>query len=99
MPQISNAILGVTIVLSVVFIPLAFMTGSVGVIYKQFSIAMAISIVFSGFLALSLTPALCATLLKPIHQAHVKKGFWVCSISFLKNLAGLRKEALKLACA
>lgn len=75
MPQISNAILGVTVVLSVVFIPLAFMTGSVGVIYKQFSIAMAISIIFSGFLALSLTPALCATLLKPINPSHVKNGF------------------------
>ena len=85
MPQISSAILGVTIVLSVVFIPLAFMTGSVGVIYKQFSVAMAISIIFSGFLALSLTPALCATLLKPTHTVQAKKGFLGLFNIFFKN--------------
>src|SRR5690606_32157232 len=56
--------------------PLAFMSGSVGVIYRQFSLSMATSILFSGFLALSLTPALCATLLKPIAAGHhEKKGF------------------------
>lgn len=77
MPQISGAILGITIVLSVVFIPLAFMSGSVGVIYKQFAVAMAISIIFSGFLALTFTPALCVTLLKPTPAGHIeKKGFF-----------------------
>ena len=85
MPQISSAILGVTVVLSVVFIPLSFMTGSVGVIYKQFSVAMAISIIFSGFLALSLTPALCATLLKPIDSNQVKKGFLGLFNKFFKS--------------
>jgi len=78
MPQISGAIVGITVVLSVVFLPLAFMSGSVGVIYEQFAVAMAISILFSGFLALSFTPALCATILKPIGKGHheEKRGFF-----------------------
>ncbi|MCK9512904.1 MAG: efflux RND transporter permease subunit [Pigmentiphaga sp.] len=77
MRQITGAIVGITLVLSAVFLPLAFMGGSVGVIYQQFAISMAVSILFSGFLALSLTPALCATLLKPLDpDAHgeEKKG-------------------------
>ncbi|MBC7204480.1 MAG: efflux RND transporter permease subunit, partial [Pusillimonas sp.] len=64
MPQISGAVVGMTLVLSTVFLPLAFMSGSVGIIYRQFAIAMAVSILFSGFLALSFTPALCGTILK-----------------------------------
>lgn len=76
MPQISGAILGVTIVLSVVFIPLAFMSGSVGVIYQQFAVAMAISIIFSGFLALTFTPALCATILKRPDKKRAARGFF-----------------------
>ncbi|HET8597621.1 MAG TPA: efflux RND transporter permease subunit [Castellaniella sp.] len=70
MPQISGAIVGITLVLTTVFLPLAFMSGSVGVIYRQFSVAMAVSILFSAFLALSFTPALCATILKPIPKGH-----------------------------
>ncbi|AKJ96687.1 acriflavine resistance protein B [Pseudomonas chlororaphis] len=66
MQQISGAIVGITLVLSAVFLPLAFMGGSVGVIYQQFAMTLSVSILFSGFLALSLTPALCATLLKPV---------------------------------
>ena len=79
MPQISGAILGITLVLSVVFLPLAFMSGSVGVIYRQFSVAMAVSIMFSGFLALTFTPALCVTLLKPIPKGQhgvERRGFF-----------------------
>ncbi|WP_312935341.1 efflux RND transporter permease subunit [Pseudomonas sp.] len=78
MGQISGAIIGITLVLVAVFLPMAFMSGSVGVIYQQFSVSMAVSILFSAFLALSLTPALCATLLKPIAQgeAHEKRGFF-----------------------
>ncbi len=78
MPQISGAIVGITLVLSSVFLPLAFMSGSVGVIYRQFAVTMAVSIMFSGFLALSFTPALCATLLKPISKGHhgEKRGFF-----------------------
>ena len=70
MSQISGAIVGITLVLSAVFLPLGFMPGSVGIIYRQFSLSMATSILFSGFLALSLTPALCATLLKPVPPGH-----------------------------
>ncbi|MDD1012621.1 efflux RND transporter permease subunit [Pseudomonas rubra] len=78
MSQISGAIVGITVVLVAVFLPMAFMQGSVGVIYQQFSVSMAVSILFSAFLALSLTPALCATLLKPIAQgSHQEKaGFF-----------------------
>ena len=77
MGQISGAIVGITLVLVAVFLPMAFMPGSVGVIYQQFSLAMAVSILFSAFLALSLTPALCATLLKPIESSHAqKRGFF-----------------------
>jgi multidrug efflux pump len=64
MGQISGAIIGVTVVLISVFVPLAFFSGSVGNIYRQFSAVMVSSIAFSAFLALSLTPALCATLLR-----------------------------------
>ncbi|WP_145192371.1 MULTISPECIES: efflux RND transporter permease subunit [unclassified Pseudomonas] len=78
MGQISGAIIGITLVLVAVFLPMAFMQGSVGVIYQQFSVSMAVSILFSAFLALSLTPALCATLLKPIDKGeqHQRKGFF-----------------------
>ncbi|WP_163018522.1 efflux RND transporter permease subunit, partial [Pseudomonas viridiflava] len=78
MGEISSAIIGITLVLTAVFIPMAFMPGSVGVIYQQFSISMAVAIVFSAFLALSLTPALCATLLKPIPAGShpEKRGFF-----------------------
>lgn len=67
MREITPAIIGITLVLTAVFIPMAFASGSVGVIYRQFTVSMAVSILFSAFLALTLTPALCATLLKP-HQ-------------------------------
>ena len=70
MGQISGAIIGITLVLIAVFVPMAFFPGSTGGIYRQFSVTLAISIFFSAFLALSLTPALCATFLKPIEQGH-----------------------------
>ncbi|WP_312154672.1 efflux RND transporter permease subunit, partial [Pseudomonas sp.] len=78
MGQISGAIVGITLVLVAVFLPMAFMKGSVGVIYQQFSVSMAVSILFSAFLALSLTPALCSTLLKPVAKGehHARKGFF-----------------------
>ncbi|MFS2153379.1 multidrug efflux RND transporter permease subunit [Rhizobium sp. Rhizsp42] len=74
MGQITGAILGITLVLSCVFIPMAFFPGSTGIIYRQFSLTMVVSILFSAFLALSLTPALCATFLKPIKGGHHQKG-------------------------
>ena len=78
MGQISGAIIGVTVVLISVFVPLAFFSGSIGNIYRQFSAVMVASIGFSAFLALSLTPALCATLLKPVEAGHhhEKRGFF-----------------------
>lgn len=73
MKQITGAIIGITLVLAAVFVPMAFFPGAVGVIYQQFSITMVVSILISGFLALSLTPALCATFLKPIKAGHHEK--------------------------
>ncbi|MFM9425725.1 multidrug efflux pump [Variovorax sp. GrIS 2.14] len=77
MGQISGAIIGVTVVLISVFVPLAFFAGSTGNIYRQFAAVMVASIGFSAFMALSLTPALCATLLKPVDEGHhEKRGFF-----------------------
>jgi len=78
MGQITGAIIGITLVLIAVFIPMAFFSGSVGNIYRQFSLSLVASMVFSATLALSLTPALCATLLKPVQAGHQfeKKGFF-----------------------
>lgn len=65
--EISGAIIAITLVMSAVFIPVAFMTGPVGIFYRQFSITMASSIVLSGIVALTLTPVLCAMILKNTH--------------------------------
>jgi multidrug efflux pump len=64
MGQIFGAIIAITLVLSAVFIPMAFFGGSVGVIYRQFSVTLILTMLFSALMALTLTPALCATLLK-----------------------------------
>ena len=76
MSQITGAIIGITLVLMAVFVPMAFFPGSVGIIYRQFSVTMVAAIGFSSLLALSLTPALCATLLKPVTagHGHARKG-------------------------
>ncbi|WP_110692756.1 multidrug efflux RND transporter permease subunit [Salinicola halophyticus] len=77
MREITGAIIGITLVLTAVFIPMAFGSGSVGVIYQQFTLSMAVAILFSAFLALTLTPALCATLLRPVGtEHHEKRGFF-----------------------
>ena len=78
MGQITGALIGITLVLTSVFIPMAFFGGSVGAIYRQFSLAMISSMLFSVFLAMSLTPALCASLLAPIPKGHhhAKRGFF-----------------------
>ena len=76
MSQIVGAIIGITLVLTSVFIPMAFFPGSVGVIYRQFSITLVLSMLFSTLMALTLTPALCATLLKPHKPGHGEKGFF-----------------------
>ncbi|MCW1933832.1 multidrug efflux RND transporter permease subunit [Pararhodobacter zhoushanensis] len=76
MREISGAIVGITLVLVAVFIPMGLAGGSVGAIYRQFSLSMAVSILFSAFLALTLTPALCATILKPVTGHAPKRGFF-----------------------
>lgn len=65
--EISGAIIAITLIMTAVFIPVAFMTGPVGVFYRQFSITMASAIVLSGVVALTLTPVLCAMILKSYH--------------------------------
>lgn len=72
MKEITGAVIAITIVMAAVFIPVAFLSGPVGVFYRQFSLTMAISIVISGINALTLTPALCAIMLKP-HDPDKKK--------------------------
>lgn len=76
MKEITSPIIGITLVLAAVFLPMAFASGSVGIIYQQFTLTMSVSILFSALLALILTPALCATILKPIDGHHQKKGFF-----------------------
>jgi hydrophobe/amphiphile efflux-1 (HAE1) family protein len=78
MSQITGALVGIGLVLSAVFIPMAFFGGSTGVIYRQFSITIVSSMALSVLVALILTPALCATLLKPVDKEHDRhnKGFF-----------------------
>ena len=71
--EISGAIIAITLVMTSVFVPVAFMTGPVGVLYRQFSLTMAGAIVISGFVALTLTPVLCAILLKNTHGEPKRK--------------------------
>lgn len=72
--EISGAIIAITLVMTAVFIPVAFMTGPVGVFYRQFSITMAGSIILSGVVALTLTPVLCAMILKNNHGKRRRKS-------------------------
>jgi HAE1 family hydrophobic/amphiphilic exporter-1 len=74
MHEISGAIIAITLVMAAVFIPVAFMSGPVGIFYRQFSITMATSIILSGVVALTLTPALCAMMLKNTHGKAKKKA-------------------------
>ncbi|HEX2607990.1 MAG TPA: efflux RND transporter permease subunit [Flavisolibacter sp.] len=73
MHEISGAIIAITFVMAAVFIPVAFMSGPVGIFYRQFSITMATSIILSGIVALTLTPALCAMMLKNTHGKQKKR--------------------------
>jgi hydrophobic/amphiphilic exporter-1 (mainly G- bacteria), HAE1 family len=73
MKEISGAIVAITLVMSAVFVPVAFMSGPTGIFYRQFSLTMAVSIVLSGVVALTLTPALCAIILKNTHNKPKKQ--------------------------
>ncbi|MEQ8788356.1 MAG: efflux RND transporter permease subunit [Pirellulaceae bacterium] len=79
--EISGAIIAITLVMTAVFIPVTFMTGPVGVFYRQFALTMAMSIVLSGVVALTLTPVLCAMILKPHTNRPRKRGL----IAFLNR--------------
>ncbi|WP_285547253.1 efflux RND transporter permease subunit, partial [Dyadobacter frigoris] len=72
MKEMTGAIIAITLVMSAVFVPVAFMSGPVGIFYRQFSVTLAISIVISGINALTLTPALCALMLKNTHDTPKK---------------------------
>ncbi|MDR5170984.1 efflux RND transporter permease subunit [Methylobacillus flagellatus] len=76
MDQVSGALVGIGLVLSAVFVPMAFFGGSTGVIYRQFSLTIVTAMALSVLVALIFTPALCATLLKPGNGHHEKKGFF-----------------------
>jgi multidrug efflux pump len=74
MGQITAALIGITVTLVSVFLPMAFFSGSVGNIYRQFSLVMVSAMLFSVFLANSLTPALCASFLKPVEAGHKQRS-------------------------
>ncbi|VFQ43287.1 efflux RND transporter permease subunit [Desulfoluna butyratoxydans] len=78
MDQITGALIGIGMVLSAVFLPMAFFSGSAGAIYRQFSLTIVASMTFSVIVALILTPVLCATILKPVAAGHAEKttGFF-----------------------
>ncbi|NCU09270.1 efflux RND transporter permease subunit [Pantoea ananatis] len=76
MKEITGALVGIALVLSAVFLPMTFFSGSTGVIYRQFSITIVSSMVLSVIVALTLTPALCATLLKPHNHDSGRNGFF-----------------------
>ncbi|MYN38927.1 efflux RND transporter permease subunit [Duganella sp. FT109W] len=78
MTQISGALVGIAMVLSAVFVPMAFFSGSTGVIYRQFSVTIVSAMVLSVLVAMIFTPALCATILKPVEKGHAmtNKGFF-----------------------
>ncbi|MDE2027186.1 MAG: efflux RND transporter permease subunit [Candidatus Omnitrophica bacterium] len=87
MEQITGALVGISLVLTAVFIPMAFFGGSVGAIYRQFSLSLIASMLFSIFLALTMTPSLCASMLKPIPPGHhdQKRGFFGWFNRFFDN--------------
>ncbi len=74
--EISGAIIAITLVMTAVFVPVTFMTGPVGTFYRQFGITMATSIILSGVVALTLTPVLCAMILKPHVVGEQKRGWF-----------------------
>ncbi|MEY4660674.1 MAG: hypothetical protein RLZZ42_626 [Bacteroidota bacterium] len=91
MKEISGAIIAITLVMSAVFVPVAFLDGPTGIFYRQFSLTMAISIVLSGVTALTLTPALCVMMLKANHDTNGKQNF------IQRFFTGFNKKYDKLA--
>lgn len=104
MSEITGAVISITLVMSAVFIPIGFMTGSSGIFYKQFAYTLAIAIIISAVNALTLTPALCALLLKNNHthgddqdspKPGIKKRFFIAFNSGFENLTGRYIRGLK----
>jgi multidrug efflux pump len=91
MQQITGALVAIALVLSAVFVPMAFFGGSTGVIYRQFSVTIVSAMALSIFVALVLTPALCATLLKPIPAGHFERHGWFFT-KFNEGLEGGRER-------
>ncbi|MFM2224522.1 MAG: hypothetical protein RJA07_724 [Bacteroidota bacterium] len=85
MREIGGAIIAITLVMASVFIPISFMSGPVGVFYRQFSITMATAIILSGVVALTFTPAMCAMILKNNHGTHKKKNILTKGIDQFNN--------------
>jgi len=99
MQEISAAIIAITLVMSAVFIPVSFISGPTGVFYREFSLTMAVSIVLSGIIALTLTPALCAIMLKNNHHHNDEKSKnWLTKFfdSFNKKYSALESKYQKL---
>ena len=89
---------GITLVLIAVFLPMAFFPGSVGIIYRQFSVTMVAAVGFSALMALSLTPALCATLLKPIPAGSAATASERAALSRTRLLVAASASSPKTRC-
>ena len=96
MDQISGALVGIALVLAVVFVPMAFFGGSVGMIYRQFSITLVAAMTLSVAVALILTPALCATLLKPGHGLTRKGPFGLFNRAYDRSSGGYQRAVQTL---
>lgn len=104
MEQITGALIGIALVLSAVFIPMAFFGGSTGVIYRQFSITIVSAMILSVLVAIVLTPALCATMLKPVAKGHhigetgffgwFNRVFDACNNSYRTTVSELLKRTI-----
>ncbi|ALL07891.1 multidrug transporter AcrB [Pedobacter sp. PACM 27299] len=99
MSEISGAIISITLVMAAVFIPVTFITGSTGVFYKQFGITLAVAIILSAVNALTLSPALCALLLKPHaddhkHQSFIQRFYTAFNVSF-DNVTNKYKKSIQ----
>ncbi|WP_407050812.1 efflux RND transporter permease subunit [Methyloraptor flagellatus] len=103
MKEITGALIGIALVLSAVFVPMAFFGGSVGIIYRQFSVTIVTAMLLSVVVALVLTPALCATLLKPGHGEKrtgffglFNRGFGALTGGYVGSVAGILKRPIRL---
>src|SRR5690606_33378500 len=76
MQEVTGPVIAIVLVLSSVFLPVAFLSGLTGEMYRQFAVTISVSVLISGFVALTLTPALCVLLLKPEHKAPIAPLRW-----------------------